>query len=159
MSPFNSPLETGVRSLAILSAAFPQAYDLQYLVFFDYLTVHSGDVDNGPESLHAPLPMRTGELAIRRSLIERGLFLMISRGLVDHLSSAEGFQYRASESADAFLAMMRSPYMLTLRECADWVIESFGSYSSDEIKAAERSFYQQLSTQFQPFESIREVDL
>ena len=62
--PFNSPFEAGVRSLAILVAAFPEAYDLQRLVEMDYLVVHSGDV-NGPASLHAPLPMRAGELLVR----------------------------------------------------------------------------------------------
>lgn len=55
--PFNSPFETGIRSLAILVAAFPESYDLQRLVEMDYLVVHSGDAD-GPDSLHAPLPMR-----------------------------------------------------------------------------------------------------
>ena len=93
ISPFNSPLETGVRSLIILTAAFPHAQDLQHLVFFDYLTVHSGDVEGleSPESLHAPLPMRAGELTVRKGLIERGLFLMMSRGLVEHLSIFKWF--------------------------------------------------------------------
>ena len=36
-SPFNSPMETGVRSLAILHAAYPAAFDLQRLVEMDYL--------------------------------------------------------------------------------------------------------------------------
>lgn len=57
---FNSSLETGVRSLIILVAAFPIAFDLQRLIEMDYLVVHSGDVD-GPSSLHAPIPMRIGE--------------------------------------------------------------------------------------------------
>ncbi len=147
-SPFNSPLETGVRSLIILTAAFPNPYGLQYLVFFDYLTVHSGDVDGieSPESLHAPLPMRAGELTVRRELIERGLFLMISRGLVRHLSSSEGFQYAATDDASAFLSMMSSPYILKLRERAAWVIKSFGNYSDEDIQYAERSFFQNLSS-------------
>ncbi|HFP4503788.1 TPA: ABC-three component system middle component 2, partial [Escherichia coli] len=34
--PFNSPFETGIRSLAILVAAFPESYDLQRLVEMDY---------------------------------------------------------------------------------------------------------------------------
>ena len=64
IEPFNSPLETGLRSLAILEAAFPNRYDLQRLVEMDYLVVHSADV-GGPESLHAPLPLRAGELLDR----------------------------------------------------------------------------------------------
>lgn len=69
---FNSALETGVRSLVILVANFPAALDLQRLVDFDYLVVHSGDLD-GPESLHPPLPLREGELLVRRNIIESGI--------------------------------------------------------------------------------------
>lgn len=48
-TPFNSPLETGVRSLTILEAAFPLSFDLQRLVEFDYVVVHSGDVEDDIE--------------------------------------------------------------------------------------------------------------
>ena len=43
IEPFNSPLEAGLRSTAILEAAYPERYDLQRLVQLDYLVVHSAD--------------------------------------------------------------------------------------------------------------------
>jgi hypothetical protein len=153
--PFNSPLEIGVRTLTILTAVFPNALDIQHLVYFDYLTIHSGDVE-GPESLHASLPLRSGELTVRRQLVERGLFLMISRGLVEHLALPDGFQYRASESANAFLSMLSSPYILKLRERADWVITNFGQSSLEELQAVERSFLRAWTAQFQSFDRVGE---
>ena len=84
-SPFNSALETGVRTLAILVAAHPRAHDLHRLVQYDYLIVHSADAD-GPSSLHPPLPLRSGELLVRRNVIGRGILLMVSRGLVRRVS-------------------------------------------------------------------------
>ncbi|MDO9714172.1 ABC-three component system middle component 2 [Paracraurococcus lichenis] len=77
-APFNSALETGVRALAILAEAHPSAYDLQRLLYFDYLVVHSQDAD-GPESLHPNTPLRNGELLVRRGIIERGLLLLLTR--------------------------------------------------------------------------------
>lgn len=151
--PFNSPLEIGVRSLAILITVFPNALDIQHLVFYDYLTIHSGDVE-GPESLHIPLPLRSGELTVRRQLIERGLFLMLSRGLVEHLASADGFQYKASEDANAFLSMLSSSYILKLRKRAEWVINNFGQSSLEELQAVERRFLRAWSTQFQSLERV-----
>ncbi|MCV5275801.1 threonine transporter, partial [Escherichia coli] len=53
---FNSPLEAGIRAVSILGAAYPQTYDLQRLVAFDYLLVHTGDI-GGPDNLHPPTPM------------------------------------------------------------------------------------------------------
>lgn len=153
VAPFNSPLEIGVRALAILTATFPQALDLQYLVFFDYLTIHSNDV-GGPESLHAPLPLRSGELTVRRELVERGLFLMMSRGLVERLASSKGFQYVASDTAAAFLSMMSSEYILKLQERAEWVAETFGELTLEELKAVEQNFFREWSTHFQPSERV-----
>jgi len=61
---FNSPLEAGMRAVALLGASFPQTYDLQRLVTFDFLLVHTGDV-GGPDSLHPPTPYRPAELLVR----------------------------------------------------------------------------------------------
>jgi hypothetical protein len=152
-SPFNSPLEIGVRSLTILTVVYPRSLDLQFLVFFDYLTVHSGDV-NGPASLHAALPYRSGELTIKRGLIERGLFLMISRGLIEHIVSPYGFEYQASDNANAFLSMLSSQYFQKLKERAEWVTETFGNSSLEDFKAIEQRFFQDWSTQFQALEHL-----
>lgn len=77
-SPFNSPLETGLRALAMLVSAYPNSFDLQRLADFDYIIVHSGDLD-GPASMHPPLPLRASELIVRREIVNAGLALMMSR--------------------------------------------------------------------------------
>ena len=148
-SPFNSPLETGLRSLIILTEMFPRSLDLQFLVFFDYITVHSGDV-GGPESLHAPLPQRSGELTVRRTLIERGLYLMISRNLVEHLALPDGFEYKASDNASSFISMLSSQYTRKLKDRAAWASNTFGDLPSSQIKEIEKGFFLNWSTHFQP---------
>src|SRR4051812_46920190 len=122
---FSSAFEAGLRSVIILVSAFPSSLDLQRLVVFDYLTVHSGDAE-GPQSLHPPVPLRSGELLVRRGLIEWGLFLMQSRNLVIRNFSPSGVQFEASESAEPFLSALSSNYVLQLRLRADWAVETFG---------------------------------
>src|SRR5580700_9480010 len=104
--PFNSPLECGLRTLVLLAAAKPAACDLQRLVFYDYLLVHSGDVPGGPDSIHPPTPLRSGEALVRRHWIERGLLLMISRELVIRAFSPQGIVYQASPLTLTFLGYM-----------------------------------------------------
>src|SRR6266446_4032101 len=58
---FNSSLETGVRAVVVLDAAFPRAFDLSQLTWLDHLVVHTADI-GGPDSLHPDIPQRTGEL-------------------------------------------------------------------------------------------------
>jgi hypothetical protein len=153
-SPFNSPLETGFRSLAILEAAYPEGFDLQRLVELDYLVVHSGDA-GGPDSLHVPLPMRAGELLIRRELIDKGLLLMMSRGLVYRVASPTGIEFRAGERASPYLADLRAPYTLELRSRAVWAVHTFGRMTITEIRAVTNRFFEGWSSQFQVLRSTR----
>lgn len=153
IEPFNSPLETGVRSLTILFAAFPSSFDLQKLIEMDYLVVHSGDA-GGPKSLHAPLPLRVGELLVRRGLIENGLNLMISRGLIEKISTTEGFNYIAGENAAPFIQSLTTNYSLQLKERAQWVVEQFQNASTQEIKNITNKLFQQLSSQFQTIQPL-----
>jgi len=67
---FNSPIATGVRALILLAESYPDQLDLQRLLEFDYILVHTKDVD-GPPSIHPALPLRSGELLVRRQLIDR----------------------------------------------------------------------------------------
>lgn len=132
-SPFNTPLESGIRALSILVAAYPNRFDLQKLIAFDHLVVHTADV-GGPESLHPELPMRSAALLIRRSLIERGLLLMVSRGLVNRYATATGILYEASELADTFIASLESTYVTLLREKSTWVVEKFAATDEETFK-------------------------
>tara|TARA_R110000850_G_scaffold214249_3_gene340170 strand:+ start:1302 stop:1796 length:495 start_codon:yes stop_codon:yes gene_type:complete len=150
---FNSALETGVRSLIILTANFPSALDLQRLVDFDYLAVHSGDV-NGPESLHPPLPMREGELLVRRKIIESGLSLMMSRGLITRIAGAEGIVYQASDYAKPFVDSLATPYMRSLMERASWVAATFGSMNTLELHNIISGFFDKWTTQFHPSQGL-----
>jgi hypothetical protein len=148
-TPFNSALETGVRTLAILIACYPKAHDLGRLVQYDYLTVHSADAD-GPPSLHPPLPLRSGELLVRRGLIESGLRLMMSRSLVRRELSVEGFLYSAEDSAASFLDNVKSSYILALRDRAEWVAAAFDQLSADELDAIIKGLFEAWTIEFQP---------
>ena len=146
--PFNSPFETGIRSVGILVAAYPRAFDLQRLVAFDHLVVHTGDI-GGPKSLHPELPMRSAELLVRRGLIERGLLLMMSRGLVERVIDNAGISYRAGDFAATFLTSLSSSYLISLRERAEWIAENFADLREDEVKTLIGTFFDKWIEQFQ----------
>jgi hypothetical protein len=153
IEPFNSPLETGLRSLAILEAAFPDRYDLQRLVEMDYLVVHSDDV-GGPESLHAPLPLRAGELLVRRQLIEKGLLLMMSKGLIERFVFATGIEYAAGEIASPYLASLSASYTIRLRDRAQWLVRNFDGFSTDEIRGLIKRYFEHWSSEFESVKVI-----
>ena len=157
-SPFNSPLETGVRALSILVASFPTAHDLRRLVQYDYLTVHSADAD-GPPSLHPALPLRSNELLVRRQLVEKGVLLMAGVKLVRRVPHDSGFLYIAEESAGAFLDNLKSEYLADVKERAQWVVDTFDNLSADALEAVINRLFETWTIEFQPIETSSQLDL
>jgi hypothetical protein len=129
---FNSSLETGVRSVVILDAAFPRAFDLSQLTWLDHLVVHTADI-GGPDSLHPDIPQRTGELLVRRRLVEDGLSLMRRLHLVDSNTTTDGIVYSAREEASAFVESLRSVYARELRQRAAWLAQYLAKTSRDDL--------------------------
>lgn len=131
--PFNSAIECGLRSLVILERAFPRDYDLQRLIFYDYLLVHSGDA-GGPDSIHPATPHRSGEVLVKRHILEQGLLLMMSRKLAIREYDKTGIVYSASDNATPFLDSLGSRYIGLLKERAIWVIEIFDDYNDNTLE-------------------------
>lgn len=120
---------------------YPHALDLQQLVTLDYFVIHSGDIEGGPQSLHPASPLRSGEVAIRRGLIEDGLKFYRIHGLISPKISNNGFAYVAEDCAAAFLDALKSPYVEQLRQRAEWVVAKFGLLKAEELsRVLEHSF-------------------
>lgn len=131
--PFNSPLESGLRVLFLLAANSPHRFDLQRLVFIDYLLVHSADPEGGPPSLHAPVPHRAGEWMVRRELLLSGVDLMFAKELLQKHYDGTGILVEATDLTQPFLNHLTSAYASRLRERAEWVCQRFGAYSDDSL--------------------------
>lgn len=133
-SVLSSPLEVGLRMLILLSRLTVTA-DLHRLAIYDYLLLHSHDLDDGPDSLHPPTPLRTGELLVRRNQITRGLYLLETRGLVERDYSNDGIAFRSSKLAEPFLKYFESGYAKKCSDVSRWVAQTFDGMSSDELQA------------------------
>jgi hypothetical protein len=122
---FNSALETGVRAAVILDALHPRAFDLAHLTWFDHLVVHTADI-GGPDSLHPDIPQRTGELLVRRRLVEEGVKLMRRLHMIEAVVDKGGITYHASEDASAFVEALRTEYSTELKARAVWLASFVG---------------------------------
>lgn len=131
---FNSPFETGVRSVLVLTSAFPTELALDELTALDHLVVHTGDLIDGPESLHPAEPTRAAEMLVRRALVDSGLKLMACKGLVEMRATANGFRYCAGEEAGSFVDLLSSEYALELKKRADWLAANVVALPSSEFE-------------------------
>ena len=119
--PFNNKIETGLRVLTILNSTYPKSYDLQSMVYLDYLAVHSGDINKSIKSLHPAVSNRKGELLIRREIIFSSLELFIEKGLIDRLYSENGIEYKASENSTTFIDSLSEQYSIELQNRSNWI--------------------------------------
>jgi hypothetical protein len=133
VSPFNTPLETGIRLTILLNQAYPLSLSLDRLVMLDHVLVHTADF-GGPPSIHPASPYRVAEPYVRRELVQRSLVLLRSRGLAAEFPCETGFVWQAGDSAAPFVELLTTQYHQTLRSRATWTISKFGS--TDELSLA-----------------------
>lgn len=131
---FNTPFELGIRMVYMLQALLPYGADIQKLVLLDYAVVYSADL-NGPSSLHTPIPFRGSELMSRRELIEQGLYLMSTRGLVTANWGVDGITYFAGEVARTMTSALTSVYLHDLEKRCAWAAERYAEADSIALTA------------------------
>jgi hypothetical protein len=131
-STFNSPLEVGLRILFIFSrTAIP--LDLQRLVHYNYLLIHSADTPDGPASIHPGLPLRSCEMLVNRTILKKGLNILLMKGLILVTYSEKGIVYSKNIATDEFLSYFQSEYSKQLYERAEWLCSTFDKLTDGQV--------------------------
>lgn len=151
----NSPVEVCLRTLFVLAEAYPEALDIGSLVLLDHGILNSADL-GGPASLHPPLPARSGELGMKRQLIEDGLQILIRSELAELALDARGIQFRASEEAHGFTTLLQTPYASGLRERTKWIVEFLLPADEASIRNRMRSVLGNWTEEFSPVAPLPE---
>lgn len=156
---FNSPLECGLRLLFVLNALRPGRCDLQRLVNYDYLLLHSADVEGGPPSLHPASPFRGGEWLVRRDAIADGLGLMHARELLEKSYDRSGISYAGTEMTNAFLGLLRNDYARNLADRSSWLAERFGAMSDEALSNFMRVNVGRWGAEFDRLAALRDLEI
>jgi len=132
ISIFNSPLEVGLRMLFIFSkTSIP--LDLQRLVHYNYLLIHSADAPDGPASMHPGLPLRSCEMLVNRTILKKGLNLLLLKGLILVNYSEKGIVYSKNDSTDEFVSYFQSEYSKQLQNRAEWLCSAFDKLTDGQV--------------------------
>lgn len=129
---FNTPEEVGLRILFVLSIC-NKRMSSQRIMYYDYFILHLNDIDNMYDSLHPDNPNHSSEIAVKRDIINIGLKLMISKGLLDIKYTKTGIFYRKTSITDSFLEMFENGYVEKLKQNINIVNERFNNFSDSQI--------------------------
>ncbi|MGF6178848.1 ABC-three component system middle component 2 [Ensifer sp. 4252] len=156
---FNTPFECGFRLLFVLSASRPSSYDVQRLISYDYLLVHSGDASDVYDSLHPAVPNRGNEWVVKRDVVQAGLQLMFSRELIEKRLTDQGILFAGTELTTAFINLLRTPYAEALRERSVWLANEFDSYSNSELQQFMTDRVGVWGAEFETMSAIKDLEL
>lgn len=129
---FNSPEEIGVRTLFILDLC-GKRMSSQRIMYYDYFALHLNDIDEEYESLHPDNPNHSSEIAVRRVLVNKGLNLMIAKGLISIKYSKTGIYYQKNQLTTSFVDLFQNGYVDQLKKNIKSVDEKFSNYSDNQI--------------------------
>jgi hypothetical protein len=121
--------------------------------------LHSGDVPNGPSSLHPSVPFRSAELLIKRELLSSGLNQMFSRELLEKTFDLSGILYRATKLTSAFVALLKTDYAKRIRARSEWVIDRFGAMDDAELSAFMTANIGRWGAEFERLTAINDLEL
>ncbi|MGD0978045.1 MAG: ABC-three component system middle component 2 [Candidatus Bathyarchaeia archaeon] len=130
---FNSPLEIALRLIFVLNRT-SRPLDLQRLIYYNYLLVHSADIPDSPKSIHADLPRRSCEMLVNRDVVKKGLMLLLLKGLIGvEYSKEDGIQYKRNDNTESFAKYFESVYSKQLKERADWLCSNFDDFDDKRL--------------------------
>ncbi len=154
---FNTPVEFGLRSLLILNNISPKSYDLQRLIYYDYMILHTSDIDPSQRSLHPSYPYRSGEILVKRERLRNGLLIMKSKQLIDINFDSRGITYRANDLTLHFLQYFNSEYVERLKSSVSWVVNEFENYSDEQLDQYMKQNIKRWGSEFSKESFIREA--
>jgi hypothetical protein len=130
---FNTPLELGLRTLFILNASYPNALDIDRLSYYDYILIHSSDVENGPTSIHPNLPHRSSEIFVKRNILHKGILLLLSKELIKIDFTLEGIKYQITEIGKVVVLSFDDTYSEELKKVSIWLCNKFENYDDNKL--------------------------
>lgn len=135
MNIFNSEIEIGIRVLVLLEKSRLTKHSLQRLCVYDYLLLHAGDIDKMQINIHPLHPYRGSEYPIKFQSIEKAIYLIISRKLINVYFDADGINYGRNERTTWFLNAFESEYVDRIKRTAEWINDNFAGSTDEELAA------------------------
>jgi hypothetical protein len=151
-------IESGMRLLVLLVEIFPAGLNLSKAFYLDFLMMHSGAYEGGPDSLHPRDPFASSTLTVRREAVRRGLSYFSHRGLISERFDIGGVEYIASETAGVFVDQLESIYFVRAKTVAQWVREQAAELTVQEMKLLVEAATDIWRAHFEPLSVVEDFE-
>lgn len=132
MKIYNTNPEIGCRILLLLGIV-DDAYSVERLGYYDYFSLHLGDLIKGGEDVHPSNPNHSSEIIIKRNTINHAITFLISKGLIAVEYDALGIKYRNTDLANHLVEMLDNRYSQKYKKCVIEVDKFFRNMKDEAI--------------------------
>ena len=132
---FNTPFETLLRVLLILSENEEQIKTADMIAAVDFIAVYGKLFRITDNNLNGDRAFSFSEFTARRELVKRALKRLVLDGLVIFLQQDKGFCYKISETGKTYCASLNSDYSYEYTTAAKAASTYVGTKSEREVFA------------------------
>lgn len=130
---YNNIYETSIKILVLVNC-FERELELQELIYYDYLSVHLGDMDSNEVSIHPANPYHNREIYCKRNLIQESLMFLVKKSLIDIKYDSSGIRYCKNNITENFINCFESEYFNSIFENSTIISEKFRNKSVSEVE-------------------------
>lgn len=129
---FNSELEVNLRILSILSVIH-SSVSIDFITTMDLFTTYGKNYGFTQDNLHGDSSYNFSEIASRRSLINRSIKSLVTKGLVKAEESSNGFHYSINEDGRNICNALDTEYYHKYSETVKTIVQKTHGLSDAQL--------------------------
>ena len=130
---FNTPFETGLRSLLILYSTNSSGMTIDRIVSYDFMTIYGKDLGVSEYNLHGINHFSYSELSSKRAICSEGLKSFVLDGLITVTRNQNGFLYSLTPAGKQYVEALESNYKTQYLEILNYVNNKYNSVPDTEV--------------------------
>ncbi len=130
---FNTPFETGLRAMLILSNIKSSGMTIDRLAAYDFMTIYGKDFEVSERNLHGDSSYSFSELTSKRAICSEGVKGFVLDGLIAVNRTQRGFLYKLTAAGRKYIGALESDYKEQYITIARNVLKKFARKSDAAI--------------------------
>jgi len=130
---FNTPFETGLRAMLILSVTASKGITIDRITAYDFMTIYGRDFGVSEKNLHGDNSFSFSELSSKRSICSDGVKSFVLDGLIGVNRTPAGFLYKLTDAGRKYIKTLDSDYKLQYTEILRAVNKKYSRKSDTDL--------------------------
>lgn len=130
---FNTPFETGLRAMLILSTIRSSGMTIDRLSAYEFMTIYGKDFEVSDRNLHGDNSYSFSELSSKRVMCSEGVKMFVLDGLIAVNRTEGGFLYKLTPAGRKYIGVLESDYKEQYLSIAQNVHKKYARRSDSTI--------------------------